>query len=78
MQSMWVITTWQHISPEVIMKGYFKCCISNAMDGTNEDTLWNGNKQDGIVMCQCDEVEGTDYAVTLIGKGTQNMTCFVY
>jgi len=32
--------------------------------------LWNGNEEDGIVMCWCDEDEGTDYAVTLTGKGT--------
>jgi hypothetical protein len=24
---------WQCISPEVIVKGFKKCCISNAMDG---------------------------------------------
>ena len=30
---------------------FFKCCISNAKDGTSEDMLWNGNKEDGIVMC---------------------------
>jgi len=34
---MWIVTAWEQISPEVIMKGVHKCCISNAMDGTNDD-----------------------------------------
>ena len=70
MQSVWIIT-WQHISPEVTVKCFFKCCESNAMNGTN-DMLWNGNKEDEIVICQCDEDEGTDCAVTLIDKGTES------
>jgi hypothetical protein len=30
---------WQCISPEVILKGFKKCCISNAMDETGDDML---------------------------------------
>jgi hypothetical protein len=30
---MWIIITWQHISPEVSEKGFKTCCISTAMDG---------------------------------------------
>ena len=33
---MWIITAWQQISPEVTVKSVMKCCISNAMDGTND------------------------------------------
>jgi len=33
----------QHISPEVTVKGFKKCCISKAMDGT-DDMLWNGSE----------------------------------
>jgi len=40
---------WQHISPEVIVKGFKKCCISNAMHGTTDGTLWNGSEEDGNV-----------------------------
>jgi hypothetical protein len=32
------ITSWQHISPDVTVKGVQKCCVSNAMDGTNDDS----------------------------------------
>ena len=56
---MWIITAWQHVSPEVFVKG-FECCISNNMDGTNDDILWIGNKEDGSVRSSCKEDEGTD------------------
>jgi len=49
MQSMWVITAGQHISPEVTVKGFKKCCISSAVDGTDIGMLWNGSKEDGDV-----------------------------
>jgi hypothetical protein len=39
---------WQRISPEVIVQGFKKCCISNAMD-ENDDMLWNGSAEDGHV-----------------------------
>ena len=41
---MWIITAWQCISPEVSVKGFKKCCISNAVDGTDDDMLWNGSE----------------------------------
>jgi len=42
----------QRISPEVIVKGFKKCCISNAMDGDdddddNGDMFWNDNDEGG-------------------------------
>ena len=46
---MWIITTWQCISPEVTVKGFKNCCISKAADETDEDMLWNGSEEDGKV-----------------------------
>jgi len=49
------------------------------MDGT-DDMLWNGSEEDGNVSA-CEEDEDTDCedeAVSLTGKGAQNVTCFVY
>jgi len=37
---------WQRNTPEVTVKGFRKCCISNAMDGD--------------VRSECEEDEGTD------------------
>jgi len=58
---MWVITAWQCISPEVNVKGFKKCCISSAIDETDDDMLWNGNEEDGNVWSECEEDEGTDF-----------------
>jgi hypothetical protein len=45
---MWIKTAWQSISPEVSVKGFKKCCISSAMDRT-DDKLWNGSEEVGNV-----------------------------
>jgi hypothetical protein len=44
---------------EVTVKGFVKCCISTAVDGT-DDMLWSGSEEGGIVRSQCEENEGTD------------------
>jgi hypothetical protein len=46
---MWIITAWQYISPEVIVKGFKKCYISNAVDDTDGECLWNGSEEEGNV-----------------------------
>jgi hypothetical protein len=46
---VWIITAWQRISSEVTVKGFKKCCISNAIDETDDDMLWNGSEEDGNV-----------------------------
>jgi hypothetical protein len=51
---------WQCISPDVTVKGFRKCCISNTMYETDDDMLLNGSKEDGNVRRQCEEAEGTD------------------
>jgi hypothetical protein len=30
-------------------KGVKKCCMSNALYGIDDDTLWNGSEEDGDV-----------------------------
>jgi len=42
----------QHISPEVTVKGFKKCCISSAVDGTDDGMLWN-DSEDGGDRCEC-------------------------
>ena len=58
---MWFIMTWHCILAEVTVKGLKKCCITNAMDGTDCDMMWNGSEEAGKVRSQCEEDEGTDY-----------------
>ena len=69
---MHITTAWQHISPQVIVKGFKQCYTSNAVDGIDDDMLWNGSEEHGNVRSECEEDEGTDC------KGAQNVTCFVY
>ena len=42
------------------MKGIKKCCICNAVDGTDDDMWWNGNEEDGIARSEFKDGEGTD------------------
>jgi hypothetical protein len=52
------------------MKGFKKCCISKAVDGTDVDMLWNDSEENGNVRCECEEEEDTVKmeTVTLFGK----------
>ena len=71
---MWIITAWQCISPEVTVKGFKRCCISSAVEGT-DDLLWAGSEGVGNVRCECEKDEDTDCedgdsdTVTLTDKG---------
>ena len=40
---------WQCTSPEVTVKGFKKCCISNSVDGADDDILWNDSGDDDNV-----------------------------
>jgi hypothetical protein len=40
--------------------GFKKCCISNAMDETDDSMLWNGSAEEGNVRNECKEDEDTD------------------
>jgi len=50
-----IITAWQCISPEMIVKGFRTCCISSAMDDTDDNILWNDSEEDGNVRSECKE-----------------------
>ena len=50
----------QRISPEVTVKGFNKCYISNSVDETDGGMLWNGREEDGNVRSECEEDESTD------------------
>jgi hypothetical protein len=44
----------------MIVKGFKKCCISNAVDGTEDDMLWHVTEEDRDVRSECEEDEGAD------------------
>ena len=57
---MWITTAWQRISPDITVKGFKQCCVSSAMNGTDDDMLWNDSEEDGNVRSECEEDEGND------------------
>jgi hypothetical protein len=38
---------WKEVLVNNIPKSFLKCCLSNAEDGTQDDILWDDNKQSG-------------------------------
>jgi len=44
----------------MIVKGFKKSFISNAMDEI-DDVLWNGSEEDGSARSESEEDEGTDW-----------------
>jgi hypothetical protein len=51
---------WHHISPEVNVKVFKMCCISNAVDETEDDMSWNVSEESGNVRSKHEEDEGSD------------------
>ena len=39
-QAHWVSEAWDAVKVPTFVKAFKKCCISNAMDGTEDDILW--------------------------------------
>ena len=60
---MWIITALQHVSPEVTVKGFKKCCVSNAMDEPDDGML-------GVSVRKINTLTVKMETVTLIGKDT--------
>ena len=44
-----VSSTWTSIPSELVAESFKKCCISNALDGTEDDFLWDNDDDDSIV-----------------------------
>jgi len=44
----------------MIVKGFKKCCVSNAADETNDGMLWNNSEEDGNIRSECEEDKDTD------------------
>jgi hypothetical protein len=42
----WIKTAWDDISPESIVKGFRRCCVSNDMNGTEDDVLWEEDHEE--------------------------------
>ena len=64
------------------MKGFKMCFVSSVMVGTGNEMLWNDTEEDGDVRNECvwkmKAMTVQMETVTLIGKGRQDLICFVY
>jgi hypothetical protein len=76
---MGIITTWEHFSTEVTVRGFKKCCISSTVGESDGDKLWNGSEE-----MQMLAVNVRKRKVLIVkrdndaGKGRQNLTYCVY
>jgi hypothetical protein len=42
----WVLAAWKAIPENIIVRSFKKCCISNAFDVSEDDTLWDDDGDD--------------------------------
>ena len=42
----WVSTAWKAIPESIIIRSFKKCCIINALDGSEDDILWEDDCED--------------------------------
>jgi hypothetical protein len=52
----WIKTSWQWISPEVTVRGFKKCCLSNVMDERENNSLWEVEEESGNIGSECGSV----------------------
>lgn len=43
-----IIKAWEKVKTESVIKSFKKCCISNALDGTEDDILWEDDEEEVI------------------------------
>jgi hypothetical protein len=42
----WVSAAWKAIPGSIIVRSFKKCCISNALDESEDDILWKDDGED--------------------------------
>ena len=42
----WVSAAWKAISEIIFVRSFKKCCISSALDGSEDDILWENDGED--------------------------------
>lgn len=55
----WIYEAWEDIPNELVKKSFRKCCITNAMDGTEDDQMWEDDS-DSDPFADIDEDEDVD------------------
>jgi len=60
MLGQWILTTWNRISSESIIKGFKKCCLSNAIDGSEDDIIWEECQETRSTSSSEDDTSGDE------------------
>ena len=42
----WVSAAWKAIPENIIVRSFKKCCITNALEGSEDDILWEDDGED--------------------------------
>jgi hypothetical protein len=42
----WISIAWKEVSPMIVQKSFQKCCVTNALDGSEDDLIWENNNDD--------------------------------
>jgi hypothetical protein len=53
----WILKAWQSISQDMIAKSFEVTCISNKMDGSEDDFLWRQSDEES---CQEDTTDSEE------------------
>ena len=64
----WMSAAWKAIPESIIVRSFKKCCISNALDGSEDDILW---QNDGEDKDDSDWVTGNDSVMNDDGKSDE-------
>jgi hypothetical protein len=56
----WVSDAWRAIPESIIVRSFKKCCISNALDGSENDILWEDDGEDSDWVTDNDSVMSDD------------------
>ena len=43
-----VLSVWNELDPAIIKKGFLKCCITNNLDGLQDDILWREEEEENV------------------------------
>jgi hypothetical protein len=44
--AQWVSAAWKAIPESIIVRSFKKCCVSNTLDGSEDDILWKDDGED--------------------------------
>jgi len=53
----WIYEAWEDIPNELVRKSFRKCCITNAMDGTEDDQMWEDDSDPFAGIDEDDDVD---------------------